>query len=273
MNWEQIWSTVQLWLVNVGIKIVIALIVLVVAFNLINLISKKLAAKLEKKVTEDRRIDKTIYRTGSYVLKIALKALVVIGLIAYLGLDTSGLTALIASLGVGVGLAVNGTLSNVAGGVLLLVTRPFRDDDYIAADGYEGTVEDIHLCSTKIRTTDNRVIYIPNGTLSTSVITNYTEKDTRRVDLTFSIDYADSFEKARDTILAVCRGHERILKEPAPNVRMTAHAASSVDLTLWVWCRKEDYWTVRYDLLEQVKEAFDREGLHIPFPQMDVHMR
>ena len=116
MNWEQIWSTVQLWLVNVGIKIVIALIVLVVAFNLINLISKKLAAKLEKKVTEDRRIDKTIYRTGSYVLKIALKALVVIGLIAYLGLDTSGLTALIASLGVGVGLAVNGTLSNVAGG-------------------------------------------------------------------------------------------------------------------------------------------------------------
>ena len=199
--------------------------------------------------------------------------LVVIALIGYVGIDTSAITALIASLGVGVGLAINGTLSNLAGGILILITRPFKDDDYIDACGYSGTVEDIRICHTKLRTTDNKVIYLPNGKLSTSEIVNYSEKDLRRVDLTFSISYSDDFEKAKKVIEEVWNQNELILKDPAPSVRVSAQSASSIDLTAKVWCKNEDYWTVNFDMLEQVKTAFDQNGIQIPFNQLDVHIK
>lgn len=159
------------------------------------LAEQKIAKRADKKVAENKKIDKTIYKTVSYVVKVGLKVLVVLGLISYVGIDTSAITALIASLGVGVGLAINGTLSNFAGGVLILITRPFKDDDYIQACGYEGTVEDIRICHTRLRTTDNKVVYLPNGKLSTSEVVNFSEKDLRRVDLKFSISYSDDFEK------------------------------------------------------------------------------
>ena len=204
MDWQQIWETIQGWLTTTGVRILVALLVLIIAFPLINGISKKIE-KHGKKLEETKHVDKTVYRTLSYVAKIALKILVVLSLVAYLGIDTSAITALVASLGVGVGLAVNGTLSNFAGGMMLLFTRPFKDGDYIAANGYEGTVEDIFICNTKIRTNDNKIVYLPNGKLSTSEIVNYTEKDTRRVDLTYSISYADDFEKQPPRIRKFCR--------------------------------------------------------------------
>ena len=273
MDLQQVWQTVQNWLTTTGIRVVISIVIMIVSFSIINWLSKKIAKRADKKVESNKKIDKTIYRTLSYVAKVGLKVLVVIALIGYVGIDTSAITALIASLGVGVGLAINGTLSNLAGGILILITRPFKDDDYIDACGYSGTVEDIRICHTKLRTTDNKVIYLPNGKLSTSEIVNYSEKDLRRVDLTFSISYSDDFEKAKKVIEEVWNQNELILKDPAPSVRVSAQSASSIDLTAKVWCKNEDYWTVNFDMLERVKTAFDQNGIQIPFNQLDVHIK
>ena len=272
MDWNKIKETVLGWLTTTGIKILVALLVLIVAFTLINRISKQIE-KRSRKQEETKHADKTVYRTLGYIAKIGLKILVVLSLVAYLGIDTGAITALIASLGVGVGLAVNGTLSNLAGGMLLLFTRPFKDGDYIAANGYEGYVEDIFICNTKIRTNDNKIVYLPNGKLSTSEIVNYTEKNTRRVDLTYSISYADDFEKAEQIVKDVAAANPKILQEPAPKARITAHSASSIDLFCPVWCKTEDYWDVLFDMNEQVKKAFDLNGISIPFNQRDVQVK
>ena len=187
--------------------------------------------------------------------------------------DTSGLAAVLASLGVGAGLAINGTLSNFAGGILLLITRPFKVDDYIEAAGYSGTVEEIMIVNTKLRTPDNKVVFIPNGTLSTTSIVNYSAKDTRRHEFVFSISYKEDFEKAKAVIKQICTDHPLVLETPEPFVRVSKHNESSVDLTARVWVNKEDYWTVNFDVLEAVKKAFDENGIEIPYRQLDVHMK
>lgn len=273
MDWSQVVQTIFNWLSTAGVKVIIALILLILSFRLINWLSKKVEKAGEKKLATNTKYDKTLTRALGNVTKIVLKIVVCAGIVGYLGLDTSGITALIASLGVGVGLAVNGTISNLAGGVLLLFTRPFKDDDYIEACGYAGTVEDIFICNTKLRTVDNKVIYIPNGKLSTSEVVNYSEKPTRRVDLTFSIGYGEDFEAAKAVIQEICAAHPLILKDPAPDVRVSAHSASSVDLTAKVWVNNADYWVVHFDLLERVKAEFDAKGIEIPFEQVDVHIK
>lgn len=273
MDWQQTWQTVQEWLTNTGIKVLISIFIMIVTFSIINFLCKKIAKRADKKVAENKKIDKTIYKTLSYVVKVGLKVIVVVCLVGYMGIDTSGITALLASLGVGVGLAVNGTLSNFAGGLLILITRPFKDDDYIEACGYSGTVEDIRICHTRLRTPDNKVVYLPNGKLSSAEVVNYSEKDMRRVDLTFSISYSDDFEKAKGIIKEVCDAHELILKDPSAQIRVSAQAANSVNIVTKVWCKTGDYWTVNYDLLESVKTAFDQNGISIPFNQLDVHVK
>ena len=273
MDWQQTWQTVQEWLTNTGIKVLISIFIMIVTFSIINFLCKKIAKRADKKVAENKKIDKTIYKTLSYVVKVGLKVIVVVCLVGYMGIDTSGITALLASLGVGVGLAVNGTLSNFAGGVLLLFTRPFKDGDYISANGFEGTVEDIFICNTKVRTNDNKVIYLPNGKLSTSEIVNYTENNTRRVDLTYSISYSDDFDKAAGIVKKVAAENPKVLSDPAPMARVTKHSASSIDLFCPVWCKTEDYWTVLFDMNEQIKKAFDENGITIPFDQMDIHVK
>ena len=268
MNWKALLDTVINWATHTGIKIIIALVILFISFKLINLIARK----IEKKASS-KKADKTIMKTFAYIIKIALKIIVVICLIGYLGIDTSGLTALVASLGVCVGLAVNGALSNLAGGVLIILTRPFKIDDYIEAQGHAGTVIDIHITNTKLLTPDNKVIYLPNGTLANGDIVNYSEKDTRRVDFTFSIGYGDDFEKAKSIIMDIFTAHELVLKDPAPFVRVKEHGASSINITARAWTKSEDYWTVFFDVTELVKTAFDREGIEIPFNQLDVTIK
>lgn len=270
MDWNAIWQSILGWATNTGVKILIALILLFVTFRLTTVLTRK----LEKKLLEGKhKVDKTLTSTLMYVIRILLKILIVVCLIGYLGIDTSGLTALIASFGVCFGLAVNGAVANIAGGVLILVTRPFRIDDYIEAAGHSGTVEDIHITHTRIRTGDNKVIYIPNGTLSSGTVVNYSIKDTRRVDLTFSISYSNDFEKAKKIILDLCEAHELILKDPAPFVRVSEHSASSITLVTRVWTKQADYWQVNFDLLESVKTEFDKNGIEIPFDQLDVHVK
>ena len=273
MDWEKVLQEIVNWLTTAGVKVIIALVLLVISFKIINAVAKKVEKACEKRCATNSKFDKTLTRTLGNVTKIALKIVVCAAIVGYLGLDTSGITALIASLGVGVGLAVNGTMSNLAGGVLLLFTRPFKDDDFIEACGYSGTVEDIFICNTKIITPDNKVVYIPNGKLSTSEVVNYSEKPIRRVDLTFSVSYSTDFEAAKSVILQLCDKHDLVLKDPAPTVRVAAHSASSIDIATRVWCNNSDYWTVHFDLLETVKKAFDKAGIEIPFNQLDVHVK
>ncbi|MBR7142940.1 MAG: mechanosensitive ion channel [Clostridia bacterium] len=262
-------DTLIAWATNTGLKILISLVLLLISFRVITVVIRKLRKRAEK----NGKFDKTLASVFFYLLNLVLRALVVICLIGYLGIDTSGLTALVASLGVCAGLAVNGALSNLAGGALLLITRPFRVDDFIEAQGFSGTVEDIHIVNTKLRTVDNKVVYIPNGALSSGTIVNYSEKDLRRVDLTFSTSYNEDFEKPKALIAELCQKHELILDDPAPFIRVSAHGASSVDIVTCVWVKSADYWTVYFDLLEGVKKAFDENGIEIPYNQLDVHVK
>ena len=268
MDWQAIGNMLLEWATNTGVKIVIALVIMVISFKIVKVLAKKIVKRAEKK-----HADKTIFQTLAYVLKIGLKIIIIICLIGYLGIDTSGLTALVASLGVCIGLAVNGALSNFAGGVLIILTRPFRIDDYIEALGYSGTVVDIHITNTKLLTPDNKVIYLPNGTLANAEIVNYSEKDLRRVDFMFSIGYSDDFEKAKQIITGICVAHELALKDPQPFVRVKEHGSSSINITARVWVKNADYWTVYFDITEAVKTAFDKEGIEIPFNQLDVNIK
>ena len=266
--WGNLVSSVSTWAVQTGLRIVIALVLMFISFKLIG----RLARRVEK-LGSKPNYDKTLMRVLAYVVNIGAKSLVLVCLIGYLGIDTSGITALIASLGVCIGLAVNGAVANIAGGVLLLVTRPFRVDDYIEAQGVSGTVVDIHLTNTKIVTPDNKVVYIPNGELSNGNIINYSEKDQRRVDLTFSISYDNNFQDAKAIITRVCDEHELVLKDKSKTIRVSAHNQSSIDITTKVWVNRPDYWTVYFDLLETVKVEFDKAGIKIPYNQLDVHVK
>ena len=261
-------DTVVSWCLNTGIKVLIALVVLLISFRVVTVISRKIAKKGDKD-----KYDKTVMKTLAYIFNIGMKVVIAICLVGYVGIDTSGLTALVASFGVCVGLAVNGALSNVAGGVLIIVTRPFKIDDFIEAQGVSGTVEDIHMVCTKLRTPDNKVVYLPNGALSTGNIVNYSEKDTRRVDFTFSIAYDADFEKAKAIVLDLLASHELTLDDPAPFVRVSEHGASSINITARAWVKSGDYWTVNFDIIEGVKKAFDENGIEIPFDQLDVHVK
>nr|MBE6545308.1 mechanosensitive ion channel [Oscillospiraceae bacterium] len=271
ISWSAVLDTVISWCLDTGIKILIALLLLFISFRVINVVSRK----LERKFKQNEKFDKTIVKVLSYIGKIGAKAIVIICLIGYLGIDTSGLTALVTSLGVCAGLAVNGALSNLAGGVLIIFTRPFKVDDYIEVEGsgISGTVEDIQIVCTKLRTPDNKVIYVPNGTLSNSNIINYSEKDTRRVDFTFSIAYENDFEKAKAIVSAILTSHRLALSDPEPFVRVAEHGPSSINITARVWVKSEDYWTVKFDVLEAVKKAFDENNISIPYNQLDVHVK
>lgn len=268
IDWNNLVNSLVNWVTSTGIKILVAIVLLYVSFKVINTVARK----IEKKSNTIQKFDKTLTNTFIYLIKIVAKGLVVICLIGYLGIDTSGLTALVASLGVCVGLAVNGTLSNLAGGALLLITRPFKIDDLIEVGGNLGTVEDIRIVNTKIVTPDNRVVYIPNSTVSTSSIINYTEKGTRRIELTFSISYSADFEKAKSIIMSILYCHEKVLETPEPVVRVIGHGESSIDICCYPWVKGSDYWEVRFDVTERVKEQFDKNGIEIPFKQVDVHM-
>lgn len=266
---QEFLTTIVNWATTTGVKILIALIILFIAFKIINFVAKKFTKKFEN----NPKADKTLTKTFIYAGKLILKILVVICLIGYLGIETSGISALIASLGVAAGLAINGTLANLAGGVMILITRPFKVDDYISAQGEEGVVEDIKICYTKIITVDNKTVYLPNSALSTGTVINYTEKDLRRVDFDFSVGGNDPV-KVRELLLEVSKKEEKIVSEPEPFARISDFGmGNGLKVTLRAWCHTADYWDAYFNLLDDVKEAFDANGIVIPFDQLDVHIK
>ena len=251
-----------------GIRIVVAVAIGFVAFWLINFIAKKIVANLEKK-----GVDKTLSRTLIYIAKLVAKSVIVVCLIGYLGIDTSAIVALIASLGLCIGLAVNGALSNVAGGVLIIVTRPFKVDDFVEAQGISGTVNEIRMTSTKLTTPDNKVVFVPNGALANGNIVNYSANDTRRVDFEFAIDYSSDLEKAKEILKNILESNEKVIKDKDIFVKLGEHGESGLKIKARAWVNASDYWDVYFDTLEAVKADFDKNGIQIPFNQLDVHIK
>ena len=256
------------WATHTGIKLIIALVVMFISFKLINWMAKKIIKNSEK-----NHVDKTVVKTLVHVGKIAAKCIIAVCLVGYLGFNTSAITALITSFGVCFGLAVNGALGNVAGGVLILVTRPFKVDDFIEAQGISGTGADINMTATRVITPDNKVVYIPNGPLSTGNIINYSEKDTRRVDITFAIAAGSDANKAVEVVKNVINSHALVLKDPAPFVRQNENGDSCQRITSRAWVKSGDYWTVYFDVLETVKREFAANGINAPHNQVDVHIQ
>ncbi len=255
--------------IKYGIKIIIALVILFVSFKLINKLGNRFASRLEK----NDKVDKTLSRTLMSASKIGMKVLVGVALVGFLGIETSGISTVIASLSVCAGLAVNGTLSNLAGGVLLLITRPMKLGDYISAQGYDGTVETIGICYTKIVTFDNKTIYLPNSGLSTGTIMNYSEMKTRRVDFDFSVAGND-IELVRSVLKGIADEGELILKDPEVFVGITDFGAGNgLKMTLRVWCNTQDYWTVYSYILEEAEKRFAENKISVPFGGLDVHIK
>lgn len=263
-NW---WTVFLNWMAEKGYKIPVAILIIIISFAIINAICKSFGKRLDKK-----NKDKTLGRTLAYITRIVLKVLVIVCMVGYLGIDTSGIAALITSLGVAIGLAVQGALSNLAGGIMLLITRPFNVDDYIEACGVSGTVTDIHIVYTLLKTPDNKEVSIPNGSLANANITNYSRNPTRRVDFEFSISYDSDFKIAQELILEQFANHGLVLAQPEPMVRIKSHGESAIILTARCWVKNSDYWTVYFDIVESVKEVFDQNNVTIPYPQLDVHV-
>jgi len=248
-------------------NIALAILTIIVGLMVIKWITKHLEKYLVK-----LKMDTTLNPFIVSVANASLKVLLAISIIKVLGIDTTSFVAVIAAAGFAVGLAFQGSLSNFSGGVLLLTLRPFKVGDYIEADGRDGTVQAIQLLYTELITVDNKVIYIPNGSLSNTSITNYSAKETRRVDFKFSVGYEEDFNKVTDLLKDILDQNPQIFKDPEPFVRMSEHGDSAIIFTIRVWVNADDYWTVYFDTIETVKKRFDEEKISIPYPQMDVHI-
>ncbi len=268
VDWAQVWDSVWHWCIHDGIKLILALIVLWLTFKITNFIFKRIYRRLEKK-----KADKTLSRTFVSVGRKVVKFFLLMMFVAYIGIDTSSIIAAVTAGAVTVGLALQGALSNLASGVLIIVLRPFRVGDFIECAGATGTVEDIGLFQTRIVSVDNKVLIVGNSSAVNSTIVNYSMKDTRRVDMVFSIAYENDFRKAKNIIREEIEKSVYALKDPAPFVNIKEHGSSSIDLVVRTWVKSPDYWDFYWSMMEDVKMAFDKNGITIPYSQIDVHMK
>ena len=217
-------------------------------------------------------VDITLIKFASNLTYTVLLIVVILAALGQLGVQTTSFLAILGAAGLAVGLALQGSLSNFASGVLIIFFRPFKVGDFVELAGKTGTVSQIQIFTTELKTPDNKVIIIPNSQITSSVITNFSAEDTRRVDLKFGIGYGDDLLKAKKILSDLVNSDSRILKEPAPFVAVSELADSSVNFVVRVWVNAPDYWAVFFDMTEKVKLTFDKEGISIPFPQRDVHL-
>lgn len=250
-----------------GPKLLLAILVLLVGLWIINRF-----VALSLRTMESRSVDPTLGRFMTNFLSILFKALLLISVASMIGIETTSFIAVLGAAGLAVGLALQGSLANFAGGVLVLLFRPYKVGDFIEAQGISGTVSEIQIFNTIMKTPDNKVIIVPNGAVSNGIITNYSKEATRRVDFVFGIGYSDDIARARTAIEQVIAGDSRILPDPPAMVVVSSLADSSVNFTVRVWVNAPDYWAVNFATIEAVKLAFDRENISIPFPQRDVHV-
>jgi len=248
-------------------RLVLAIVTLIVGMWLINRFVGLIGMGMQR-----RQVDQTLASFIRSVANLGLKALLIISVASMVGIETTSFIAVLGAAGLAIGLSLQGSLGNLAGGVMVLLFRPFRVGDFIEAQGVSGTVSAIQIFNTVIRTGDNKTIIVPNGAISSGIITNYSLQETRRVDMTFGIGYDDDIKKARDVLTGLIAQDERILDDPAPLVVIGSLGDSSVNFTVRTWVKSADYWGVFFDMQEKVKLAFDEAGISIPYPQQDVHL-
>jgi len=250
-----------------GIKIIGAIAIIVIGRIIVGILTK-----IVRRFMTKADVDETLTKFVVSLARIGLMVFVFIAALGTLGIETASFAALIAAAGLAIGFALQGSLSNFAAGVMLIIFRPFRAGDYVEAGGAAGTIESVNIFSTIMKSPDNKKLIIPNSKITGDSIINYSAKETRRVDMVFGIGYDDDIRKAKATLVQILASDDRILKDPAPTVAVSELADSSVNFVVRPWVKTGDYWGVLFDITEKVKLTFDEQGISIPFPQQDVHM-
>jgi len=266
-DWNQALDLIQSRGLELAINVVTAIAIFYFGRMVVGLAVRGL-----RKVMEKQGVEKTLETFVTNLVRMALLVLVIVAAIGALGVETTSFIAIFGAAGLAVGLALQGSLSNFAAGVLIVMFRPYRVGDFVEAAGISGTVEQVQILTTILRTGDNKRVIVPNGQIMDSIITNYSANDTRRVDLVIGVSYDDDIDKVRNTIRAVVAADERVLAEPETTIAVLQLADSSVNFAVRPWVKTADYWPVLFDLTEAIKKRFDAEGISIPFPQQDVHV-
>ena len=267
-SWQGFFDTIINWVLTTGVKLILGILALLILFKVTNKITKRLYGFLRKKA-----IDETIARVSTQFFKILIKLIFVIMLVGYIGVETASISALIASIGVGLSLALQGALSNFAGGLIIIVMRPFKLGDYILSNDEEGTVENIKLFYTEIATVDNKKVLIPNGILANDVIVNYSSHDIRRTEIIVPISYESSIDIAKKAISKAIDADIRILRHPEPFINVSEYSSSFINLKVRVWAKNVDLWPVHWLLLENIKKELDDYSIVIPYNQLDVNIK
>jgi small conductance mechanosensitive channel len=252
---------------NAGKHIIAALLVLMVGRLLVKLLNRLVAKMLDR-----RHIDVGVQSFLRSAVNILLTTLLVVSVIGALGINTTSFAALLASAGVAVGMALSGNLQNFAGGIVVLLFKPYKVGDWIESQGVEGSVVEIQIFHTILRTADNKIVFVPNGSMSTAVVTNYSREATRRLQWTVGVDYGEDVERVKVVVAEVLKNEPRILTTPQPLIVVEALADSSVNIMVRVWVKQEDYWDVHYEMYQKIYDSFNAAGINFPYPQQTVHI-
>ena len=252
---------------NAGKHIIAAILVLMVGRLLVKLLNRLVAKMLDR-----RHIDVGVQSFLRSAVNILLTTLLVVSVIGALGINTTSFAALLASAGVAVGMALSGNLQNFAGGIVVLLFKPYKVGDWIESQGVEGSVVEIQIFHTILRTADNKIVFVPNGSMSTAVVTNYSREATRRLQWTVGVDYGEDVERVKVVVAEVLKNEPRILTTPQPLIVVEALADSSVNIMVRVWVKQEDYWDVHYEMYQKIYDSFNATGINFPYPQQTVHI-
>lgn len=266
-DWLGLLETVKATGLEFGGKVLIALAIFVVG----RIVARMITGAL-RKMMQAQKVDKILESFVCNLVHWTVMIFVVIAAISQVGIQTTSLIAVMGAAGLAIGLSMQGALSNFAAGVLIVIFRPYRVGDFVEAAGVSGVVVQVQILTTVMKTGDNKQIVVPNGQIMSSIITNYSANDTRRVDMTIGVSYDDNLDKVRKTIQELVDADERILKDPTCLIAVAELADSSVNFTVRPWVKTADYWGVKFDLTEAIKKRFDQEGISFPFPQQDVHL-
>ena len=266
-DWAGLFEKVQTLGIDFGIKAITAVVIFYVGR-----IVARFVAKGIRKAMQSRKVDKILQSFVSNLAYWAMMMFVIIATINQIGVQTTSLIAIVGAAGLAIGLSLQGSLANFAAGVLIVMFRPYRVGDFVEAAGISGTVVQVQILTTVLKTGDNKQIVVPNGQIMGSIITNYSANDTRRVDLTIGVSYDDDIDKVRSTLQDLIDADERVFKDPAPLIAVSELADSSVNFTVRIWVNSSDYSAVKYGLTEAIKKRFDKEGISFPYPQRDVHL-
>jgi small conductance mechanosensitive channel len=267
IDWAGLWEKAQTVGMDFGIKLVVAILIFYFGRVVARLITRGL-----RNLMQAQKVDKILETFVCNLAYWTMMIFVIIATISQIGIQTTSLIAIMGAAGLAVGLALQGSLANFAAGVLIVLFRPYRVGDWVEAAGISGSVEQVQILTTMLKTGDNKIIIVPNGQIMSSIITNYSASNTRRVDLTIGVSYDDDLDKVRSTIKSLIDADARIMKEPECLIAVAELADSSVNFTVRPWVNTADYWAVKFELTEAIKKRFDQDGISFPFPQQDVHL-